>query len=611
MLCVTSRRSEPSLLVQLAALHSERLTTPHAALTALAHTPPPSAADAPQALRIHAHVRSVSSPPPCSTMSSSAAAPSSSQSWQSQSLRAECECHSCQQGITRELHSHGSHDQSLYSSIEVHDTSLQIVGGTTKCARVFITLLQHPEASTHPAITQLVHSLANTSFRSCVELGAGTGLISMCLALLGGDVIATDQQPSMEMLEHNLEQNQASIQAHLQTKPNASALAKVRLQAQPLLWGDDEMTQHILEVTHPTPAPSYTPLRCIVGSDLIYAKENITALVSTYAALAMPYLTECYLVYIPRFEWEQQFFVEMQQQHFSSEKVYEVDEIQVWRFVKTLDTENNSCRTILERACTELQQATAQDSESDPTNGNQLADHQLHTTTSPDAASVQHFSAQTYIASVEPLTTILLQASSVTDGAIEQVSKMFFGNFANYIEQSSTGRLPLCFHIAQQQQIVAALVAHPYKGPPPASFRFPPQLAVLNQYILPLLEAQRAGAPSNGQIIRIAAVAVDPAYQRRGLATLLLRSLMQCVAQHNARVAGTGGANEAQTIKSVLVETTSARLSSICASLGFSVVAEVSYSADHLQALSKHQQGQRQVPDATRTRLMIAQVMHV
>lgn len=545
-----------------------------------------------------------------STPTTTADSPATQQSWQSQSLRSVCECHSCQQGITRELHSHGSHDQSLYSSINVSDTPLQIVGGTTKCARVFVWLLQH--ATAHPAMQQLLKSLASTCYNSCVELGAGTGLISMALALYNGNVIATDQQPSMEMLEHNLEQNRSAIQHQLQTSHSSTEQTSVKLQAQPLLWADTDMIEHILQVAHPTHAnKSYAPLRCIVGSDLIYAKENISALVQTYYALATPYLTDCYLVYIPRFEWEQQFFTEMHQQHFASEMVYELDEIQVWRFVKVLRAEASACQAILECAAVDLSQLTDDDDETGPATS-QLS-YQLHMPQPADATNIQRFSGHAYILSNEPLTTLLLHNNLEAEAdQIGTIGKLFFGNFSNYITQSSAGHVPLCFQISEHQEVVAALIAHPYRGPPPANFEFPPQLAVLNQYILPLLRSSSAAAPTDGQTIRIAAVAVSPSYQQRGLATLLIRTLMQCIVQHNISAKGRADGNKEQLIKTVLIETTSDRLQAVCASLGFATRTEVSYSAEHLQLLKNSEQhGWRHVSSASTTRLMIANVLHM
>jgi len=269
----------------------------------------------------------------------------------------------------------------------------------------------------------------------------------------------------------------------------------------------------------------------------------------------------------------------------------------------------------LDRAAQDLNQSSGDtsDEEQETTPSMKNSDYQLHRTDPSNATHIQQFSAQTYIASTEPLTTLLLHQPS--DGAEvdspQRISKLFFNNFSNYISQSQDGHLPLCFHITHQQQIVASMVAHTYRGPPPESFQFPAELALLNQYILPLLKAQRDRPPTSGQIIRIAAVAVDPAYQHRGLATLMLRTLMQCVVQHNVGVKDNSGQDSAQIISSILIETTSRRLENICSSLGFTTVAEVNYSAEHQQLFNSLQQGQQQQSKASETRLMIANVLHV
>ncbi len=85
-----------------------------------------------------------------------------------------------------------SHDQSLSQSIPFATHTLRLIGGTTKCARTairyFATLTHTQEQKQHTATETRTDTAADTSIfhnAAVVELGAGTGLVSQAMRLLG------------------------------------------------------------------------------------------------------------------------------------------------------------------------------------------------------------------------------------------------------------------------------------------------------------------------------------------------------------------------------------------------------------------------------------------
>jgi len=146
-----------------------------------------------------------------------------------------------------------------------------------------------------------------------VEVGAGTGLVGIALARLGCLVTVTDQAPLLELLQSNVYANM-----------NHDSETSQQVQVKQLLWGDD-----IDCCCDPAP-PSL-----LIGSDLIYARETIPALIDTYNAFASknPSLIS-YLIYIERFEWEKEFFAGMKERGFSQQCVWRKEEILIFKFQK-------------------------------------------------------------------------------------------------------------------------------------------------------------------------------------------------------------------------------------------------------------------------------------
>eukprot|EP00457_Paulinella_chromatophora_P014500 gb/GEZN01014929.1/.p1 GENE.gb/GEZN01014929.1/~~gb/GEZN01014929.1/.p1 ORF type:complete len:299 (+),score=51.53 gb/GEZN01014929.1/:49-897(+) len=214
--------------------------------------------------------------------------------WEGKSLKGKCGCELCRQGIAT-THNDDSHDQSLEQNLLFGEHKFNIIGGTTKCARVCMTWIYKNQGL--------------FKGKSIVEVGAGTGLVGLSLAVAGADVCLTDQEPLLELLEHN-------VQANLKTVSGKhSAKAKVKL----LLW--NESMDEFLKA----------PPDIVFGSDLIYAKEAHIPLSETYKALLKKPSQVGYLAYIARFAWEKDFF-HMMKSAFTCTQVLKAVDIEIWRF---------------------------------------------------------------------------------------------------------------------------------------------------------------------------------------------------------------------------------------------------------------------------------------
>jgi len=237
--------------------------------------------------------------------------------WDGKTLRLKCECHQCLAGETS--HNDVSHDQSLQQSFLFNKLPLFIQGGTTKCARVMMKYFE---------------GLGRDAFKGkrIVEVGAGTGLVSICLARLGADVYATDQDPMLPILTANIE---ANVNRHKDSF--------IPIKVRNLLWADEVSQNSLLA--------EMGSVDYVIGSDLIYAKEGIPPLVSTYNDLmprsvssgpspfaeehkgSIPSSPVAYLASIFRFEWENSFFEGMAR-HFKTDLVLEEGDIKIHSFVR-------------------------------------------------------------------------------------------------------------------------------------------------------------------------------------------------------------------------------------------------------------------------------------
>ncbi|OMO67115.1 Nicotinamide N-methyltransferase-like protein [Corchorus capsularis] len=108
-----------------------------------------------------------------------------------------------------------------------------------------------------------------------IELGAGCGVAGFGMALLGCDVVSTDQIEVVPLLRRNVEWNTSSI-----TQINSNSDSFGSIQVAELDWGNED---HIKAV-----AP---PFDYIIGTDVVYAEHLLEPLLQTILALSGPKTT--------------------------------------------------------------------------------------------------------------------------------------------------------------------------------------------------------------------------------------------------------------------------------------------------------------------------------
>lgn len=187
-----------------------------------------------------------------------------------------CECDVCRALGAAATHNGIEHDTSVDQTLEFRGRKLRILGGTTRSARVLARTLEGR------------HDFEG---RRVAELGAGTGLVTQALVHLGAEVWSTDQTPVLDLLEKNL-------------LSNLTAKDKSRVHVMPLYWGD------LVEIATLQEA-SFPGLDMVVGADLIFARENNSALVRTVLSLCPPG-KRFMLALTRRFAFEEDFFLEME-----------------------------------------------------------------------------------------------------------------------------------------------------------------------------------------------------------------------------------------------------------------------------------------------------------
>ncbi|CAK7332211.1 unnamed protein product [Dovyalis caffra] len=108
-----------------------------------------------------------------------------------------------------------------------------------------------------------------------IELGAGCGVAGFGMALLGCDVIATDQIEVLPLLIRNAERNTSRI---MQIDSSSDSFGSI--QVEELNWGNED---HIRAVD--------PPFDCIIGTDVVYAEHLLEPLLQTILALSGPKTT--------------------------------------------------------------------------------------------------------------------------------------------------------------------------------------------------------------------------------------------------------------------------------------------------------------------------------
>ncbi|MED6220610.1 hypothetical protein PIB30_046372 [Stylosanthes scabra] len=116
-------------------------------------------------------------------------------------------------------------------------------------------------------------SPAKLKGKRVIELGAGCGVSGFGMALLGCDVIVTDQKEVLPLLQRNVERNISRV---MQKNPELFGSIKVS----ELQWGDES---HIKAVE--------PPFDYIIGTDVVYVEHLLEPLLQTILALSGPRTT--------------------------------------------------------------------------------------------------------------------------------------------------------------------------------------------------------------------------------------------------------------------------------------------------------------------------------
>ncbi|KAM0842068.1 hypothetical protein ACQ4PT_058601 [Festuca glaucescens] len=108
--------------------------------------------------------------------------------------------------------------------------------------------------------------------KRAIELGAGCGLAGLGMALLGCDVLTTDQVEVLPLLMRNVERNKSWI---AQSNLDSGSFGTVTVAE--LDWGNKE---HIRAVE--------PPFDYIIGTDVVYSEQLLQPLLETIIALSGP-----------------------------------------------------------------------------------------------------------------------------------------------------------------------------------------------------------------------------------------------------------------------------------------------------------------------------------
>ncbi|XP_077221772.1 S-adenosyl-L-methionine-dependent methyltransferases superfamily protein [Tasmannia lanceolata] len=115
-------------------------------------------------------------------------------------------------------------------------------------------------------------SIAKLKGKRVIELGAGCGLAGFGMALLGCDVVSTDQIEVLPLLMRNVERNTSRI---MQANPDSASFGSIEVGE--LDWGNQD---HIKAVD--------PPFEYIIGTDIVYAEHLLEPLLQTIFALSGP-----------------------------------------------------------------------------------------------------------------------------------------------------------------------------------------------------------------------------------------------------------------------------------------------------------------------------------
>ncbi|KAL2613080.1 hypothetical protein R1flu_024772 [Riccia fluitans] len=150
-------------------------------------------------------------------------------------------------------------------------------------------------------------SRAKLAGKRVIELGAGCGLAGLGMALLGCDVVVTDQVEVLPLLLRNVERNLSRAKYTASDNSYMGSIGKVDVAE--LDWGNEA---HIAAVE--------PPFDYIIGTDVVYKEQYVEPLIYTILALAGP-KTTVLLGYEFRSSGVRELLGELCQKHFSVKRV--------------------------------------------------------------------------------------------------------------------------------------------------------------------------------------------------------------------------------------------------------------------------------------------------
>lgn len=121
-------------------------------------------------------------------------------------------------------------------------------------------------------------SRAKLQNKRVVELGAGCGLSGLGMALLGCEVVVTDQAEVVPLLRRNMERNMARAKYSALEYSHLGPIGSVEVAE--LDWGNPQQA----EALHP-------PFDYIIGTDVVYKEHLLPPLLESVLALAGPKTT--------------------------------------------------------------------------------------------------------------------------------------------------------------------------------------------------------------------------------------------------------------------------------------------------------------------------------
>ncbi|XP_030503695.2 uncharacterized protein LOC115718996 isoform X1 [Cannabis sativa] len=108
-----------------------------------------------------------------------------------------------------------------------------------------------------------------------IELGAGCGVAGFGMALLGCDVVMTDQKEVLPLLRRNVERNTSTI---MQMNPGLDSFGSIKVAE--LSWGNEDDIRAVVP-----------PFDYVIGTDVVYAEHLLQPLLQTIYALSGPKTT--------------------------------------------------------------------------------------------------------------------------------------------------------------------------------------------------------------------------------------------------------------------------------------------------------------------------------